>query len=112
MKRIQSTLSRALGRRPQPPSAPRKRFAVLAIAAFVCAVFIAVPTVFVATGTMQKGSSGPIQGGKASGLTPTWSQAESFHETPALRDLKPEPLTPEEAAKLAQNIREDKEKNE
>ncbi len=111
MKRIQSTLSRALGRRPQPPSAPRKRFAVLAIAAFVCAIFIAVPTVFVATGTMQKGSSGPIQGGKASGLTPTWSQAERFAETPALRDLKPEPLTPEQAAKL-ESIREDKEKNE
>ena len=112
MKRIQSTFGRALNRRLQAFSSPRRaRFAVLAIAAFVCAIFIAVPTVFVASGTMQKGLTGPVQGGKATGLIPTWSQAEHFVETPALRDIKPESLSPEQWAKL-EAIKEDKEKNE
>jgi HYR domain len=112
MKRIQSKLSRALGRRLQPLSAQHKtRFAVLALAAFVCSLLIAVPTVFVASGNMQKGLPSPGGGGKSTGLVPSWQQAVKFAETPALRDLKPEPLTPEQAEKL-ESIREDREKNE
>ena len=62
MTRIQSTLSRALGRRLQPPSAPRRtRFAVLALAVLACTFFIAVPTFFVAHGNMQKGVPPPPQ---------------------------------------------------
>jgi hypothetical protein len=113
MTRIQSTLSRALGRRPQPPSAPRKIFAVLAIAAFVCAIFIVVPTVFVA-GSMQKGASpgGSVQGsGTGTNLKPSWSEAYSFRETPALRDLPPTRLSDEEREKLEQ-VKEAREKNE
>ena len=108
MKRNQSTL----GHRLQGASVPRKtRFTLLTLAALGCCIFIAVPTVLVATGTMQKGPSGPIQGGKATGLTPTWSQPERFAETPALRDIKTEPLSPEQWAKL-EAVKEDKEKNE
>jgi len=112
MKRIQSTFSRALSRRLQALSAPRKaRLAVLTLAVLVCSFLIAVPTVFVASATMQKKPSGPIQGGKSTGLTPTWSQAERFVETAALRDIKGEPLTPEQSEKL-EAVKEDKEKNE
>src|SRR4030095_10329133 len=101
MKRNQSALCLALSRRLQALSVPRKtRFTLLALAALVCCIFIAIPTVFLAAGTMQKGSTGPIQGGKATGLTPTWSQPERFAETPALRDIKTEPLSPEQWARL------------
>jgi len=114
MKRIHSTLSRALGRRIQPLSAQRKaRFAVLALAALVCSLLVAVPTVFVASGSMQKGVIAPPAGGggKSTELVPSWQQAVNFAETPALRDLRPAALTPEEAEKL-ESVREDREKNE
>jgi hypothetical protein len=114
MKRIQSTLSRALGRRLQPPSAPRRtRFAVLALAVFACSFFIAVPTVFVA-GSMQKGASpgGNVQGsGTGPSLKPTWSEAYGFRETPALRDLPPIQVSEEAREKLEQG-KEAHEKNE
>jgi len=114
MKRIQSTLSRAVNRRLHAFSAQRKtRFAVLALAALACSLLVAVPTVFVASGNMQKGLPAPSPGGggKNTGLVPTWSQAVAFAETPALRDIQPAALTPEEAEKLEQ-VREEREKNE
>ena len=114
MKRIQTTLSRALGRRLRPVSNQRKtRLAVLALGALVCSLLIAVPTVFVASGNMQKGLPAPSPGGggKSTGYVPSWQQAVNFAETPALRDLQPEPLSPEQAEKL-ESIREEREKNE
>jgi hypothetical protein len=94
MKRIQSTLSRALGSRLQPPSAPRrKRFAVLAIAVLVCCIFIAVPTFFVAHGNMQKGAPPPPQEqkGPENGITlvPQVGQCVAFAETIPVRDFGP-----------------------
>ncbi len=115
MKPIQSTLRGALGRRPNASSAPRRsRFAVLALAVVLCSIVIIVP-VFVASGSMQKGSA-PVPGaakgqGASSSLVPYSSQAAAFYETQALRDLKPTSLTAGEREKL-EKIAEEKEKNE
>jgi hypothetical protein len=103
MKWIRSTGRRALSHRPQKLSSPRKpRLAVAALAAFVCTIFIAVPTVFVATGNSQKGSVRPIHGKdeKSIGLVPYSSEAVAFSETNAVRELKLETLTDEGAEKI------------
>ena len=51
----------------------------------------------------------PAQGQETA--DPTWSQAVHFVETPALRDIVPEPLTPEAIAKF-EELYEAREKNE
>src|SRR5262245_61405424 len=113
MKRIQSTLSLVINRKLEGMSAGRKaRLAVLGLATIVCGLFIVIPTAFLATGNIQKGTAGGVQagGGKATGVTPSFSQAVTMIETPALRDIAPTALTPEEAAKVKEE-REEREKN-
>ena len=118
MKRIQSTFSRVLDRRLQSLSAPRKtRFAVLYLAALLCTIFIAVPTVFVATGNTQKGAAPPASQGKGispgaqTGLTPSFSRAVAVVQTPAVRDIKFEQLTEEQIEKIKSD-RAERAKNE
>jgi HYR domain-containing protein/carboxypeptidase family protein len=101
------------GSRPLSNSSLRnKRNRVLALAVFVCALCVIVPTVFL-SGPIQKGSTAPVQGkvGASLGLKPTFSQAVAFVETPAVRDLRVEPLSPEAVQKI-QSTRLDREKNE
>jgi hypothetical protein len=118
MKRIQSTFSRMLNRRLHSLSAPRKtRLAVLGLAALLCTVVIAVPTVFVATGNTQKGAAPAASQGKGigpgvqTGLTPSFSRAVAVIDTPAVRDLKPDELTDEQIEKI-KNDRAERAKNE
>lgn len=113
MKRIQFTLSYALNRLPVALSVRHK--ARLAVRAFVvCAgsCLVVVPGFLVASGNMQKGLSGPTpgDGGKTTGLKPSWSQAAVVVETMAIRDLHVEPLSPEQLEKL-ESMKADKAKN-
>jgi hypothetical protein len=116
MKRIQSILTSGLARRRPALSAPRSsRFAVLTLAVLLCSFVVAVPSVFLSSGSTQKGSA-PAQGvgksgGQATGLKPYVSQAVKFHVTPALRDVVPELVTPEQREKIEKEVGE-KEKNE
>ena len=110
MKRIKSMIGRANDRRLSSHSNPTIRILSLAIVAIAASLFVIAPTIFVASGNMQKGTA-PIQGGKAMGLMPTWSTAVGFLETPELREVKTEPLTREQWEKL-ESVREEKEKNE
>jgi hypothetical protein len=113
MKRIQSTLSRALGRRLNPTSSPRKvRFAVVALAALACSLFIALPTVFLASWHVQKSSPISPQQGRypEKPFVPYVSEAVAFVRTRPVSELRPEPFTPEQAEKFAKE-RGDREKN-
>jgi hypothetical protein len=120
MKRIQSRFSRVLNRRLPFLSTPRKtRLGVLAIAALLCGIVVAVPTVFVASGNIQKGkgtapAATPGKGvspGVQTGLVPTYSQAVAVVDTPAVRDLKVPELTDQEIEKI-KNDRAERAKNE
>jgi hypothetical protein len=111
MKRIKSRIGRAKDHRPSLYGKRTIRILSLAIVAIAASLFVIAPTIFVASGNMQKGTASPIPGGKATGLTPTWSTAVGFLETPELREVKTEPLTREQWEKL-ESVREEKEKNE
>jgi HYR domain/Carboxypeptidase regulatory-like domain len=74
-----------------------------ALGILVSSILILVPTVFLFGGAPQKQTVGVgVGAGKPTGLRPTFSQAVAFVETPAVRDLPVEALTPEQASKIAQ----------
>ena len=112
MKWIQSTLSRALDCRRHVLSTTRTatKLRLAAIAVLIAFVFVAAQTTFVSSGAV---------GGQKDGLekppsTPPseihHSEASWFRETPALRDIKPEPLSQEVADKI-KKVKEDLSKN-
>ena len=103
---LRSAFGRSLTRRLRPESsAPRKAKArVIVISLFVCSLFLLVPTLFLSSGAVQ-GQKGGIGGAQKPPQTQNYevysSQASWFRETPALRDLKPEPLSQEALEKMA-----------
>jgi hypothetical protein len=99
--------------RPESSASRKAKSRVIVISLFVCSLFLLVPTLFLSSGAVQgqKGGSGvaqkPPQGPSYEVFS---SEASWFRETPALRDLQPEPLSAERAEKI-RKVKEDLEKN-
>src|SRR4029453_17883934 len=110
MKRIQSSLRRGFGRL---SSKHNSGWTVLILGVVVCGLLVVVPTAFLSSGLLQKVSA-PSPGGAPlpQGVTRYVSQAVGFHETPALRDVAPIPITPEEREKFEKEYGLEREKNE
>ena len=94
---------------------PKARIGFLTILAVMLALFIIVPTSFLASKTPQKGGSvspgGAGKGGNV-GSTPLSLQAVNFTETAPLMNIKPSPLTAEEIEHFRQKReRQEAEKN-
>ena len=93
-------------------SATKKNVAkIFAVGLLVSSILILAPTVLLFGGSQQKQIGIGGGGVTGTGLKPTWSEAYSFRETPALRDLPPMPVSEEEREKIEQG-REAREKNE
>jgi hypothetical protein len=73
-------------------------------------LLLLVPTLFISNGVVQGQKGAAVKPPTTSQQEVFSSVASWFRETPALRDLKPEPLSAERAAKI-QKIKEDMEKN-
>jgi hypothetical protein len=106
-KYARSILDRLLHGRPRPASSVshKRGWGIATIAVLALALFIVVPTAFLSGGTAQKGA-GATQGGQTAGFTPSFSQAISVTETPAVRDLRPVAPTPEQIRKVEEERRE------
>jgi hypothetical protein len=105
MKKItRSIFDRLLGKQPPADSAANERtvrFGLLSILVVALALFIAVPTSFLATQKGASGGTGKVTGGSQA---PYVATASEFGVTMALRDVKPESLSPEAMEKRRQAI--------
>jgi hypothetical protein len=115
---VRSAFGRQRRRLPHHATSSRRSkagFGLVALTVFVSSLFLLVPTVFQTGVSAQKGGIGggaqEVKGKETNPkLVPHSSQAVGFAVTPASRDIKPEPLTPEEMEKF-NNHRSEREKN-
>src|SRR5215216_4389597 len=73
----------------------------LAAFLFVCSLLLILPTAFLSGGAVQGQKGDPVKvPEQRSKLVPYSSQAVGFAESPAVRDIQPRVLTPEEMEKF------------
>src|SRR5215211_6115849 len=87
--------------RPSSPSSLQKTRFGLAAFLLVCSLLLILPTAFLSGGAVRGQKGDPVKVPEVhSKLVPYSSQAVGFVETPAVRDIQPRTLTPEEMEKF------------
>jgi hypothetical protein len=115
MKKVtRSIFARLLSRQARPEATANRRtirFGLLSMFIVALALFIIVPTTFLSSGPAQKGTgAAQTGGGKVISSAPYVASAVKVVETPALRDIQPEPVSPEKMEKIRLKY-EDRTKN-